>query len=1066
MKHTLLTLYLSVLLACGCLYAQAPIVYLPLDEDLNDASGNGLHALDAGSQPTLFTSDAQRGMVARFPTAAHAQLPLDAKLDFGTNDFSVAFWVKIDAALIPSSDPVIVGNKDWNSGGNRGFLVALDGANEIGSHLWTVNVADAAGGRLDWDADDNATPNLVDGTWHFVTVVFDRDATMNVYLDGVLRQSDIAADSKDLTLAPGDLAPDNLPFTIMQDATGAYSADFEAFLDDILIYNRTLSPEEVAGLHDNGYTIDPALGATVYLPFNGDLTDASGNALHGTDAGTASTTFVEDGTRGTVASFASAAHVTLPLDPKLDFGTEDFTVSFWVKIDDGVMPSSDPVIVGNKDWNSGGNRGFLVALDGAGEVGSHMWTVNVADAAGGRLDWDADDNGTPNLVDATWHFVAVVFDRDATMNVYLDGSLKQTDIAQDSKDLTLAPGDLAPDNLPFTIMQDATGAYSADFAAMLDDVRIWKGKALSAAEIASVFSFTVSEPAEDLTYGADVYLPFDADLKDVSGNGVNAEDMGTMATTFVEDDERGLVASFGRDAHAQFPLHPLLDFGVEDFSASFWIKISNATAIASDPVIFGNKDWDSGGNVGFLVALDDADSPGAHMWTVNVSDGTGRLDWDADDNLTPNLKDGNWHFVAIAFDRDASLNVYMDGLLRQSDPAQDSYDLTLSPGSLTSGLPLTIMQDATGLYAADFAALLDDMRIWKNKVLSPAEVAAMYNPLDRAYGATVFLPMNSNLNDFSGNNIHPADAGAEPTLFTKDPARGDVALFPTPAHAQFPLVPELDFGANDFSVAFWIKINPLIPIASDPAIIGNKDWNSGGNTGFVLALDDADASDAHLWTVSASDGAGRLDWDADDNATPGLKDGNWHFVAMAFDRDAKLNVYFDGQLKQTDVAQDSYDLTLSPGSLTSGLPLTIMQDATGTYGSDFSSLMDNVRIWNRVITASEVADMFANDLGSGIGDETEIIVGTAPVTEMTPVFSVFPNPAKASTINLAFQLPASSPIRVTLLNQMGTEVSSWMDERSPAGGLITMKAPEDAGLYFLRVEANNVRKVLKVMIVK
>jgi hypothetical protein len=1006
--------------------------------------------------------------VARFPIAAHATLPIDPKLDFGTSDFSVAFWVKIDDALIPSSDPVIVGNKDWNDGNNVGFLVALDGADAVGSHLWTVNAANAPGARLDWDADDNGTPNLVDGTWHFVAVVFDRDATMNVYLDGILRQTDAALDSKDLTLAPGDLAPDALPFTIMQDATGAYSADFEALLDDILIYNRTLSAQEVIDLNDNGYTIDPALGATVYLSFDGDLSDASGNDLHGIDAGTESTTFVEDNERGTVANFPVAAHVTLPLDPKLDFGTEDFTVSFWVKIDDGLFPTSDPVIVGNKDWNDGNNVGFLVALDGADEVGSHLWTVNAANAPGARLDWDADDNGTANLVDGTWHFVAVAFDRDATMNVYLDGVLKQTDIAVDSKDLTLAPGDLAPDALPFTIMQDATGAYSADFAAMLDDVRIWKGKALSAEEIATAYSFTVVEPGEDASYGADVYLPFDSDLKDASGNAVDATDKGTVATTFIEDDERGLVASFATEAYAQFPLDPSLDFGTGDFSFAFWIKISSATTIASDPMIFGNKDWNDGNNVGFLVALDGADDAGSHMWTVNVANGPGaRLDWDADDNETPNLKDGEWHFVAVAFDRDAKLNVYMDGLLRQSDPAQDSYDLTLAPATLTSGLPLTIMQDATGLYAADFAALMDDMRIWKDKVLSPAEVAAMYNPLDKSYEATVFLPLNNNLSDFSGNNIHAVDAGSEPAQFTKDPQRGDVALFPVPAHAQFPMVPELDFGTDDFSLAFWIRINPLIPIASDPMIIGNKDWNDGNNVGFLVALDDADSQGAHMWTVNAANGPGaRLDWDADDNGTANLKDGNWHFVAVAFDRDAKLNVYLDGQLKQTDIAQDSYDLTLAPGTLSSGLPLTIMQDATGAYESDFSSLLDNVRIWNRVITESEVADMFANDLGSGIGGETEIIVGTTPELESTPVFSVFPNPANGSAINVAFQLPRPSAMQLTLLNQVGAQIGSWAYEKGTTEGSVTIAAPQESGMYFLRVEAQNLRKILKVMIVK
>ncbi|WPP50838.1 LamG-like jellyroll fold domain-containing protein [Catalinimonas niigatensis] len=729
----LITVFFFLCLLSQPLQAQGPIVHLPLNTDLNDGSGNNLHATDAGDEATVFVEDATRGTVARFPIAAHAQLPLDPKLDFGTEDFSVAFWVKVDNAAIPGSDPVIIGNKDWGSGGNPGFLVALDGANEAGSHLWTVNVADGAGGRLDWDADDNATPTLTDNQWHFVAVVFDRDATMNVYLDGELRQSDVAEDSKNLTLVPGDLGPDALPLTIMQDATGAYSADFEAFLDDILVYDRVLTAEEVTELNENGYTVNPSLGADVYLPFDGNLNDASGNNLHAVDAGTEATVFVEDAARGTVARFPIAAHAQLPLDPKLDFGTEDFSVAFWVKVDNAAIPGSDPVIIGNKDWGSGGNPGFLVALDGANEAGSHLWTVNVADGAGGRLDWDADDNATPTLTDNQWHFVAVVFDRDATMNVYLDGELRQSDVAEDSKNLTLVPGDLAPDALPLTIMQDATGAYSADFEAFLDDVRVWKGKALNAEEINEVFGFVVEQP-NDEAYGADIYLPLDTDLNDLTANAIHATDAGTETTQFVEDAIRGTVAEFPVAAHAQFPADaPLLDFGTEDFSMAFWIKIDPNLSTPGDPVILGNKDWGSGGNPGFLVGLDGADDPAAHLWTVNVADGAGgRLDWDADDNQTPNLKDGYWHLVALAFDRDATLNVYLDGELRQSDPADDAKNLTLTPGSLTSPYPLTIMQDATGAYGDDFVARLDNIRIWK-KVISAEEVATIFE-MDKGNG--------------------------------------------------------------------------------------------------------------------------------------------------------------------------------------------------------------------------------------------------------------------------------------------------------------------------------------------
>ncbi|MEJ0034224.1 MAG: LamG-like jellyroll fold domain-containing protein [Bacteroidota bacterium] len=163
-----------------------------------------------------------------------------------------------------AATPSIFSNKDWGGGGNTGFVVSLNNADQPGEDLWKVNASDHSGHRLDWSASKNGATTLVDGSWHFVAVVFDRDATMNVYLDGDLKQTVADASSKDMTTIPGDLAPDDLPLTLMQDGTGHYSEDFEALLDDILVYDRVLTAEEVKNLNDNGYHVDPSLGATVY----------------------------------------------------------------------------------------------------------------------------------------------------------------------------------------------------------------------------------------------------------------------------------------------------------------------------------------------------------------------------------------------------------------------------------------------------------------------------------------------------------------------------------------------------------------------------------------------------------------------------------------------------------------------------------------------------------------------------------------------------------------------------------------------------------------------------------
>jgi hypothetical protein len=323
--------------------------------------------------------------------------------------------------------------------------------------------------------------------------------------------------------------------------------------------------------------------------------------------------------------------------------------------------------------------------------------------------------------------------------------------------------------LPITLMQDGAGAYPEDFSALLDEVAIFN-RVITIEEVSDFYQNNIIPRSETgtSTFGATVYLPLDEDLGDLSGNGLNASDIGSASTNFVEDLTRGKVAEFLADAHAALPLVPELSFvNNNNFSVAFWVNIPTGQSVTSDPVIVSNKDWDSGSNPGFLIGLDNPDTEGEHMWTVNVADGTGRLDWDADDNNSYNIKDGTWHHVAVVFDRADKMNVYLDGVLKQEDPATDSYDLAgIVTGSMQSDLPITLMQDGTGMYPTDFIAYLDDVLIW-SKALSDEEVQNVYTtqyaePYEEPFDPV--LGLNGERNKF-GLSVHPNPAH-ETTVFS------------------------------------------------------------------------------------------------------------------------------------------------------------------------------------------------------------------------------------------------------------------------------------------------------------
>ncbi|RIH66901.1 T9SS C-terminal target domain-containing protein [Mariniphaga sediminis] len=714
-------------------FAQGPVVYLPLDNDLSDASGNGNDATDAGVIATSFVNDAERGMVAFFDTASHATLPLVDALKFGAGqDFSFAMWMKINRI---GGDPVIIGNKDWGSGQNKGFCMYSKNADVVGSPNCGINFGDgktAVGGsneRVYWTAFENGAPDCVDDNWHFVAVSFDRDDTIRVWIDGEQQYSNAA-----LSLMPGMAWDDdnNYPFTIMEDGTGTYNegAGLKGYIDELRVWNRVITDADVQEIYESSSAGE---GPVVYLPLDNDLTDASGNGNDATDAGVIATSFVNDPQRGMVAFFDTASHATLPLVDALKFGAgQDFSFAMWMKIN---RIGGDPVIIGNKDWGSGQNKGFCMYSKNADVVGSPNCGINFGDgktAVGGsneRVYWTAFENGAPDCVDDNWHFVAVSFDRDDTIRVWIDGEQQYSNAA-----LSLMPGMAWDDdnNYPFTIMEDGTGSYNegAGLKGYIDELRVWN-RVITDTDVQEIY-----EPLS-VGDGPVVYLPLDNDLSDASGNGNDATDAGAIATSFVNDPQRGMVAFFDTASHATLPLVDALKFGAgQDFSFAMWMKINR---VGGDPVIIGNKDWGSGQNKGFCMYSKNADVVGSPNCGINFGDGktavggsNERVYWTAFENGAPDCVDDNWHFVAVSFDRDDTIRVWIDGEQQYSNAA-----LSLMPGMAwddDNNYPFTIMEDGTGTYneGAGLKGYIDELRVW-NRVITDTDIQQIYSPITSIY---------------------------------------------------------------------------------------------------------------------------------------------------------------------------------------------------------------------------------------------------------------------------------------------------------------------------------------------
>lgn len=161
--------------------------------------------------------------------------------------------------------------------------------------------------------------------------------------------------------------------------------------------------------------------------------------------------------------------------------------------------------------------------------------------------------------------------------------------------------------------------------------------------------------------------------------------------------------------------HPAYNFGTsQNFTVELRLKTDNATS--DDPPLITNKDWNSGGNTGWLIFKQNTHS------RINFrASATSRKDFNG-----PVFTDNKWHMLSVSFDRKGVISVYQDGVLFTTN------SIAANTGSVDAGLPLVIGEDGRKAYYSGWGYSADtyisDVRIW-NTVL-PADLINSWQYLD------------------------------------------------------------------------------------------------------------------------------------------------------------------------------------------------------------------------------------------------------------------------------------------------------------------------------------------------
>ena len=350
--------------------------------------------------------------------------------DFGLGDFTVEMWIYTTTV---SNYSVLIGRPATNEwwlglhGNPTGYLGCY--IPEVGSiQLGTIQVND--------------------GKWHHIA--FTRyNGIMRTFVDGI---KDLEQDWSAYTI-------DNVANTLRLGHDNSSNAYYIGYMDQVAIY-KGISRYFESGFNPWEDPYDEYICESVVLLIHSENTDAENDFWDASPSDEnhdpQAQGYVQHddstskfGNSSIVFVPASNDYLTVPNSTEFDFGSDDFTIEFFIRRN---ATGSQQTVINN--WTPGGtpySGGFSLELTTSGYIYFY---------------WDYGPDlhsitSTGTITDtSTWHHVAVVRE-GSSISIYIDGSRDNTAAISDTIDTTSSD---------LYIGRYSTG--TAELSANLDEVRI------------------------------------------------------------------------------------------------------------------------------------------------------------------------------------------------------------------------------------------------------------------------------------------------------------------------------------------------------------------------------------------------------------------------------------------------------------------------------------------------------------------------------------------------------------------------------------------------------------------
>ncbi|HVV39412.1 MAG TPA: LamG domain-containing protein [Candidatus Paceibacterota bacterium] len=660
--------------------------FWPLDEGTGsaarDVSGNGKNGTLVGSP--AWTTGRREGALnftgSNYVTTAISSVPTSG---------SISLWA------YPTSYNLWISPAGWKATAVTNTYLLIDEGGGSSPGTWRAVFRKGSSGEA-----NIVGPTIQQNAWTHVVMTWSLSGsvyTITLYINGVQYGSPTT-----YTDTGGSTSYGNFAFGT---AGEAVNNNYSGKIDDVRVFNRTLTATEVKSLYSTQATVRAPnnLGLAGYWPFDegsGAIAgDMSGNRNNGTLSGSTLPSWVGGKHGGALSFDGTGGYVSTPSSSALNL-TSSITIAAWVKVNSNV---TNYRMIISKESTAGTPWPFRFYVEQT--TGKLVLDFTVSSAIKTFTTSTA-------INDNMWHHVvAVRDDTGKTVTVYIDGVSRASGSYTGTVDSSATAARIGIS--PYT-GGGAGGSYP--FIGNIDELRVYS-RALSASEIAGLYSQGAAQintpstnSAIDSTLGTGLVglWTFDgADLTDKiydrSGSGNNAYFDSASATSSrkaIGKLGQGLrwpgTAAYARVATFSNPPSSAM-------SICAWIKTS------SDGVLLNiNR------NVGNIVneGIFKIATGKLLFWDYNGSS-YGFVDGSGYSNTT--VTNGMWHHICFTKNGTAG-TYYLDGA---------------ADGTKTGGLSISY-GTADWVLAADyrdsstyFSGSMDDVRIY-NRTLSAAEIKQLY----------------------------------------------------------------------------------------------------------------------------------------------------------------------------------------------------------------------------------------------------------------------------------------------------------------------------------------------------